>query len=776
MGVSTTSTPPGSLPIPRTRLIGRESERIAARTFLLEEAVLQLTLTGPGGVGKTRLALAIAQDLAGHYDDGAVFVDLARIGDPSLVVAAVARSFGIAEGGAQPLVERLVVALQRRHLLLVLDNCEHLLTAVAELVAQLLVACPQLQVLATSRAPLRIRGEQELPTEPLPLPPLESVHTLDLAANPAVRLFLDRARAVEPRFSTANATLHNVAEICRELDGLPLAIELAAAQVRVLAPSALRERLRHRLPLLEEGPRDAPARQRTMRDAIAWSYGLLGPEEQDLFRRLAVFSGGFTLDAAQAVANREPTTDVLPRLARLVEHNLVRREDRTALSRYHLLETIREFALEHLGACGDANSARDAHAAYFLALGETGMPGLYGPGQVAWLARLESEHPNLRVALEWFAHLGNADALLRLAAALWRFWFIRGYPREGRAWLARALAVPHSWSPVLREALHGASMLASNQGDHIRAAACAEELLSLARAQHDAEAVARGLHLLSFAATYRSDRDQALALANQALAIARDLGNPLQLTDVLNRLGIEEHNRGDYARAAVLYEEAQAAWRELGCTWELVCVTTNLGVTAQAQGNVARAAGHYREGLQLLQDVGETWMMEELLALVAALAAETGDRERAARLIGATDRLLEVIGFALAPFVQVFYERARGRLRRELGEEAFAATGEVGARLTRKQALVEAYDVASVLASMSASDDPGVGIRSRSDLTPRELEVLRLVAQGHSNAQIAAALFISVPTVKRHLTNILAKLDLPSRSAATAYAHTRGLV
>jgi non-specific serine/threonine protein kinase len=282
--------------------------------------------------------------------------------------------------------------------------------------------------------------------------------------------------------------------------------------------------------------------------------------------------------------------------------------------------------------------------------------------------------------------------------------------------------------------------------------------------------------LLSFAATYRNAHDEALTLASQALTIFRGLGSPRPLADIINRVGIEEHNQGNYARAAALYKEAQSIWRELGCTWEVVCVTTNLGVTAQAQGDLAHAAAQYRESLVLLESVGETWMIEELLALVAALAAETGDRERAARLIGATDRLLEAIGFALAPFVHVFYERARSRVRRELGEELFAAEREAGQRLTRTQARGEAYAVASTLARVPLADDADLGIGLRSGLTSREMDVLRLVAQGHSNQKIADALFISVPTVKRHLTNILAKLDLPSRSAATAYAHTHGLL
>lgn len=762
----------GLPPVPRTRLIGRERERADARSLLLDEAAPLLTLTGPGGVGKTRLSLAIAGEAAAHVGDGAVFVDLAALGHPDVVLPAVARALGVTPGGERPLRERLIGSLQRRHLLLVLDNCEHLLLAVADLVSSLLAACPALQVLATSRAPIRIRGEQELPVEPLPLPSASELD-LELAANPAVLLFIERAHAVSPRFSATDDILRDIGEICRRLDGLPLAIELAAARVRVLTPAALRERLQRRLPLLEGGARDAPARQQTMRQTIAWSYELLSPADKALFRRLAFFAGGFTLEAAQAVASHDPAADVLPALQRLVEHHLVRCEDRGTTTRYHLLETIREFSLEQVAAAGEEERIRQAHGAYFLALAEAGMPALYGPQQVEWLTRLETEHPNLRVALDWFADQGDADALVRLAAALWRFWFIRGYPREGRAWLGKALASSQPWSPALREALFGGSMLAGNQGDHQQAGACAEHLLALARAHDDQEGIARALFLLSYAATYCGDRDRALALAEQAVAIVRGLGNPHQLTDVLNRLGIEAHNQGDYTRAAALYEEAQTTWRELGCMFELLCVTTNLGVTAQAQGDTKGAAARYREGLTLVQAVGETWMMEELLALVAALASDTSDHERAARLIGATDRLLEAIGCTLAPFVDVFLARARVLVRRELGEEAFTAARETGQRLTRVQALSEAVAVVSALAE---SPSQATAIAPVAGLTRRELDVLRLVAAGRSNREIADALFISVPTVKRHLTNILGKLDLPSRSAATAFAHTHHLV
>jgi predicted ATPase/DNA-binding CsgD family transcriptional regulator len=768
MAASASPTALGSLPIPRTRLIGREAEVVLARSFLVDRAVRLLTLTGPGGVGKTQLAVTFGHDVVEHMRDGIVFVDLTAVNDPHLVLPVVGRALGIPEHGDGSLLDRLVAALQPRHLLLVLDNCEHQVPAVAALVSHLLAACPTVHVLATSRAPLRIRGEQELPVEPLTLPPLDAPDPSGWADNPAVRLFVERAHAVDPRFSVATNSLPHVAAICHTLDGLPLAIELAAARIRVLTPAELRDRLQHRLPLLVSGARDAPARQQTMRDAIAWSYRLLTPGEQAVFCRMAVFAGGFTLEAAQSVTGSEPVTDALPVLERLVEHNLVRRDDGAVPTRYSLLETIREFAVEQLVVRDEADAAQSAHATYFLTFAEQAAPALLGANQLAWLTRLEADHPNLRTALDWFAKQSTTESLLRLAAALWRFWFIRGYYREGRAWLVQALAVSHPWSVALREALHGAGMLAGNQGDHHQAMALAEQLLALARAHDDAPGIARGLFSLSFATTYLGDRDRAYALAAEAVDVSRELGDPHWLANTHNRLGIEAHNQGDYPEALRLYAESRRLWQELGCPFELVVVTTNLGVAAHAQGDIARAAVYYAEGLALVQDVGGTWMIEELLAMATAVAAETGDARRAARLVGATDALREAIGFALAPFVAVIYDRARALVARDLSEATSATQQEAGRRLSRAEALGEA------LAAVTSSVAPS-GISVPEGLTARELEVLRLLAAGHSNAQIAEALFISPRTVSTHLTSIFTKLGVGSRTEAVATAHRLGL-
>ena len=399
------SSLPESYPLPRTRLIGREAERATARDLLLEEAVPLVTLTGPGGVGKTRLALAIAEDVAERFAAGVIWVDLAPISNPDLVPSTMARTLGIAQFTDDPIEAQVARRLQSRQTLLLLDNCEHLLSGVAGLTAFLLGSCPVLQILATSRAPLRIRGEYDLsvPTLPLPLSGGQA-STAQLAGNPAVQLFVERARAASAASIAGRESLDDVAEICQRVDGLPLAIELAAARIRVLPLATLCERLLRRLPLLASGPRDAPARQQTMRDTIAWSYDLLPPAEQALFRRLAVFAGGFTLEAAETIAEStaDPLLDPVTTIAALVDSSLLGQEPGPrGEPRYRMLETIREFWLEHLDALGEGTTARDAHAALYLAFAERAAPAMFTSTTDASLDRLAADHDNLRAALDW---------------------------------------------------------------------------------------------------------------------------------------------------------------------------------------------------------------------------------------------------------------------------------------------------------------------------------------------------------------------------------------
>ncbi|MDP9356600.1 MAG: helix-turn-helix domain-containing protein, partial [Chloroflexota bacterium] len=429
------------LPTTLTSFVGRGREVEQVIALLRRADVRLVTLTGPGGVGKTRLALRAAAELLDHVPDGAWFVDLTPLADPALVPAAIAVVLGVREAGGQPLVETLAVALRDKQLLLVLDNCEHLLDA-APVVAELLRACPGLTVLATSRAPLRLRGEREVAVPPLGLPATARPAPEEIARSEAVRLFVERARAHEADFALTEANAPAVAGIVRVLDGLPLAIELAASRIKLFPPTALLRRLERRLTLLTGGARDLPARQRTLRDAIAWSHDLLTEEERLLFRRLAVFAGGATCEAAEAVADPAGELGVVNGLAVLVDQSLLRKEDDPdGEPRYRMLETVREYALERLDASGEEAAVRDRHAAWCLALAEAAGAVLwttYDPGVVA---RLEAEHPNLRAALTWFAQASDGEALLRIGATLGRFWYVAGHAREGRGWLERALAL-----------------------------------------------------------------------------------------------------------------------------------------------------------------------------------------------------------------------------------------------------------------------------------------------------------------------------------------------
>jgi non-specific serine/threonine protein kinase len=772
------SPSPESVPRPRTALVGREAEMAAARALLLEDTVPLLTLTGPGGVGKTRLALALAHAVAPAFAAGVVWVELAPLADPDLVPATVAAALGLVPAPDRSLAAQLAAALRDRPALLLLDNVEHLAPAVAALVALLLAACPTLQVLATGRAPLHVGGEHEVPVDPLPVPAADAVARPEaLAENAAVRLFAERARAVRPGFAVDAGNAAAVAAIVRRLDGLPLAIELAAARTKLLPPAALLARLERRLPLLTGGRRDAPARQRTMRDAIAWSHDLLPPAEQALFRRLAIFDGGFTLDAAAAVADvgGDGGLDVLEGVASLVDQSLLREAAGTGGDpRVGMLATVREYGLERLVDAGEEGPIRDAHAQSCLALAERAAPHLLGPGQDAWLDRLAAERANLRAALGWLQAHGDAAASLRLAGALWRFWSIRGDWREGRLWLERALAQGGSdRTPARAEALAGLATLAAYQADFDPAIAAAEESLAIARELGDQFGMAVALEILGHVAHLRGELDAADARLAAALAAVHAVGDavptaPALATVVLDQLAAVAIDRGDAARVEQLAEEALRRQRELGYAWGAIISLGALGIAADAGGDHARAEERYREALAPAWAYGDWRLISWMLDSLAIAAVGLGRPAQAARLFGVVEALDAAHGIPYFTSIAGPRERAEAAARAALGEVAFAAAWAAGRALPLAQAVAEAMAGAAPPPAAGAAAPPH-------GLTAREVEVLRLVAAGQTDREIAAALFVSRRTVEWHLSNLLAKLGVGSRTAAAAYAIREGL-
>ena len=652
---------PHNLPVQLTPLIGREQEIAVACTLLRHPEVRLLTLTGTGGTGKTRLGLQVAAQLSDLFTDGVYFVNLAPISDPELVVSSIAQTLGLREVAGQPLLEHLKRELHQKQLLLVLDNFEQVVSAAPQLV-DLLAACPRLKLLVTSREVLHVRAEREFAVPPLALP--DPKHLPELAAlahYAAVTLFIERAQAVKSDFQVTDANARAVAEICVRLDGLPLALELAAARVKLFPPQALLAQLEQRLQVLTHGARDAPVRQQSLRNTLAWSYELLTAEEQRLFRRLSVFVGGCTLQAIEALCAALEKSNgvgrVVDGVASLIDKSLLQQTEQEADEpRLVMLETIREYGWGALIVSGEMETTRQAHALYYLTLAEEAEPELRGPQQVVWLERVEREYDNLRAALRWSLERGevgdNSEMALRLGAALWRFWDVRGHWSDGRDFLERALARSKGVAvPVQVKALKGAAHLAFVQSDTDRAEALTEECLAQCRELGDTAGIAFSFRRLGAIAARRGNLVVASSLTEESLVLFREVGDKQGIAWALNNLAASIGDQGEYARAISLLEEGLALCRELSSQEDTAWALSHLGEVFLQQGDAVKARSLLEESVALTRKIGYWYGSAKLLSLLGRVEALEGDYAAARTLYEESLAIGRVVGDRLnTPF------------------------------------------------------------------------------------------------------------------------------
>ena len=838
-----------NLPSRLTSFIGREGE-IADVAALLETGRL-VTLVGAPGVGKTRLALQVATGLLAWFPEGVWLVELAPLSDASLVPQAVALVLGVREQPGRALTATLTEYLRTRRLLLLLDNCEHLVGAAAELIETLVRACPELHVLATSREPLAIEGEvlRRVPSLTVPDaigPQTDRTGVAALADAEAVRLFVDRARSSAASFALTDANAPLVAQICARLDGIPLAIELAAARVRALSVEQIAARLDDRFHLLTGGSRTALPRQQTLRGAVDWSYDLLSEPEQRLLRHLAVFAGGFTLDAAEQMGR-------LDLLTSLVDKSLVQvDEGNDGERRYRLLETLRQYGLEELAERGELADARDRHRDYFLAFAEELGTALNERSDSASLARLEPEHDNLRTALAWCLDVpgvrqagpltdGEGDASsgaalgVRLAAAIWRFWWLHGHLGEGRRWLARVLAVPASDSSqadlsARAIALLGISNLSAYLGDYRAAVTSMTENLKFCRETANDQGVINALHRLAFYLVHLGEHERAVQLCEESVALGRRVGDRGVLAIALNTSGIVWYMVGRYEQSVAASEEAIGLLRELGNATVIAyalrsqaCAIAENGDPARAirlgeeglrisrdvgdkrgigasykdlarfallAGDVGRAAELVRMSITICEELGDRWFISNCLYVLAGVKRAQGasppagapsqrdDLEAAARLFGAAAALREQSGVAVFPEIRRF-DHDLELLRAALGETAFAQATREGRAMSIERAVDFALETTAPPSQRSAARrserETQQTASAAGPLSRREQEIAALVSQGRTNRQIAEELVLSERTVDTHVHNILGKLDLTSRAQIAVWAVEHGL-
>jgi predicted ATPase/DNA-binding CsgD family transcriptional regulator len=791
-----------------------------------------LTLTGAGGSGKTRLALEAARDLIESYPDGVWLIELAPLPDEELVPKAVAEALEVPECPVQPPAETLAEVLRNSELLLILDNCEHLLEATTRLVDKLLDSCPHLRIMATSREALRAEGEVRWPVAPLSVPERTS-SSEDLEGYEATRLFVQRAKGRDPTFSLSPQNTLAVAEICRKLGGIPLAIELAAATVGTLSLEHISERLEGSLDLPSGGARTAVSRQRTLRGTLDWSHELLSEPERKVFRRLSVFAGGWTLEASEAVASGEDIeeTEVVALHSGLVEKSLVVAEptERGGV-RYRLLEPVRQYALEKLEQSGEAEDIKRSHVEYFLTLAEQAELWLSGPRGAEWFERLEEELDNIRVALSWARARGEAELSLRLAGALGGFWFWGGHYGEARGWLEQALVQEGRTSTLVRaKALAAASSVAWAQSDLGRAKGAAEEGLRLSKEagiEGDRTTFFRGgtcravfLNLLAESFAEAGDPERTANLGDESLRLNRQAGDVQGIAWSLNLLAMASDDRGDYEQAEEFYAEGLSLARKSDSAHDRLHLLLSWGWSSLVQGDLQQATRLIEEVVELARERGRGFMgmlpraldtlgwatllggepqqakaqFEENLALskglddkatittslegLACVAGANGEALRAARIFGAAEALMEATGFGFLPQENAMVEPYRAHARSRLGEagwdEAFAEGRTMSMEAAIEYALSEEGSSTATPSTTSEqlSSTPDHPVR----LTPREIEVLGLVASGMTNARIAKELFVSPRTVETHLTSIYHKLGVSSRAAATRFALEHGL-